>query len=337
MEVDLSSGSAEDSPSMVQGTTIVSFDNLRGHAKIAAMTESGTLYVLVACARDSDEALRTRTVRHISKEEFEAARRAVHELEECLYGLDANVRYAVDDLIRTKDYLLRQMASHSFQMSPGRAGSELEFRILNVCSAIKMYADHIQITLGRRHGQESDVVNQVRVRFSELYDTSLAYRVCSHLRNVLVHSGPGELLSMMLRSESVSATETAESVAVILSRAGFQRRAQNAKVRDEVAELPEDLELIDITLEAASQARKLHEELVPIMHPGLTPAIRQLADIFVEASSDDEWPALMRVSPEATAGTRIQPMPISFEVRQFVAMFTHTKNQWLEEQADKNL
>jgi hypothetical protein len=142
---------------------------------------------------------------------------------------------------------------------------------------------------------------------------------------------------MMLRSESVSATETAESVAVILSRAGFQRRAQNAKVRDEVAELPEDLELIDITLEAASQARKLHEELVPIMHPGLTPAIRQLADIFVEASSDDEWPALMRVSPEATAGTRIQPMPISFEVRQFVAMFTHTKNQWLEEQADKNL
>jgi hypothetical protein len=301
-------------------------------AKLRTMAQTKTVYALFACSRLEGNELRTRTVRELSEPEYEACRSSIRAVEGCLYSFDTYVRYAVEDLERSRDDLLKNMAIHSFQMSPAQAGSELEFRIINICAAIKMYADHVQIILGRLYGKESAERLNALKKFSDLYDSNLAFRVCNHLRNALVHSGAGGLLSTILRSEAVISDETTESAQVLLDRQGFRHRAQNAKVRDEVADLPHDLELITTTLEAAGHARRLHEDLILTLHPELMPAIRQLVGLFAEASTDHEWPALMEITPSNPEGSRIKPMPLSTEVREYVNLFMATKQGWASPQ-----
>lgn len=109
-----------------------------------------------------------------------------------------------------------------------------------------------------------------------------------------------------------------------LSRDGFREHAQNAKVRDEVVALPEELELISIATETAKGTMALHEEIMHLLSPGMGLAVNSLARLFVEADgvlAEDEWPDFFEVSPSAPEGSRIRPLPLPGSVSKFVGNF----------------
>ncbi|WP_284987621.1 hypothetical protein [Arthrobacter sp. fls2-241-R2A-172] len=285
------------------------------------MTEDQVFYTFQALKRVDDNELSARPIRQLSEEEFGQTWNAIDLIENYLTGFDAYIWRAVEDLFNTTEEARNQYAEKGGILSPGPIVSELELRIINVCSTVKMYAEHVEVRLGRLYGKESPELREVSRLFSALYDSSLPYRVSNHLRNALVHGSPAELLVATFNSQRSDSGESIATVEVHLSREGFQKHAQNAKVRDEVVALPEELELLSTVIQAAKGAMALHEEIMHLLSPGAVQAADWLAKLFKEASTvlaEDEWPGFFEVHPEAAGGSKIQPLPLPENVSRFI-------------------
>lgn len=288
------------------------------------MTEEQIFYTFQAVRRAESGELLARPIRQLSEQEFEETRTAIYRLENYLTGFDAYIWRALEDLNATAEKARTQYAEKGSGFSPGPVVSELELRIINVCAAVKMYAEHVIVRLGVMYGKESVERDDVKAQFSQLYDSSLAYRVCNHLRNALVHGSPVELMQAIFNTSLSESGERVTTVEVRLSREGFRKHAQNAKVRDEVVALPEELELISTATDTAKGTIALHEEIMDIVSPGALPATQLLARLFAEADVvlvEDEWPAFFEVSPSAPEGSRIKPLPLPESVSRFVRDF----------------
>lgn len=288
------------------------------------MPEEHTYYVFAAVKRVGEGELDTRPIRVLSEEEFEETRLTIRLVEEYLTGFDAYVRWALADLDNTTAKARTESARESFQLSPGPVSSLLELRIINVCAVVKMYGEHVKALLGQMYGKESSELNDVNKQLSQLYDSSLPYRVCNHLRNALVHGSPAELLRSIFQTKLSETGEPVTSVEVRLSREGFRKHAQNAKVRDEVVALPYELELISTVTETANATMELHREMMHLLSPGVERATKWLAALFDEANAvldDGEWPGFFEVSPAALEGGRITPLPMPHSVAGFVKRF----------------
>jgi hypothetical protein len=288
------------------------------------MTEEPIFYTFQAVRRAESGELLARPIREMTEQEFEETQTAIYRLENYLTGFDAYIWRAWKDLNATAEKARKQYAEKGSSFSPGPVVSELELRIINVCAAVKMYAEHVIVRLGELYGKESLVRQDVKTRFSELYDSSLAYRVGNHLRNALVHGSPTELMQAIFNTSLSESGERVTTVEVRLSREGFRKHAQNAKVRDEVVALPEELELISTATDTAKGTIALHEEIMDIVNPGALPAAQLLARLFAEADAvlvEDEWPAFFEVSPSAPEGSRIKPVPLPETVSRFVRDF----------------
>lgn len=292
------------------------------------MIEEQILYTFQAVRRIGSGELSARPIRQLSKQEFEDARTAIYRLENYLTGFDAYIWRALEDLYDTAEKARTQYAEKGSSFSPGPVVSELELRIISVCAVVKMYAEHVIVRLGELYGEESEVRQDTRARFSKLYDSSLAYRVGNHLRNALVHGAPAELMQAIFNTSVSKSGERVTTVEVRLSREGFRKHAQNAKVRNEVVALPEELELISTATDAAHRTIALHEEIMDIVNPGALPATQLLARLFAEADAvlvGDEWPAFFEVSPSAPEGSKIKPLPLPESVSRFVRDFLDTQ------------
>jgi hypothetical protein len=191
-----------------------------------------------------------------------------------------------------------------------------------------MYAEHVIVLLGKMYGKESTERRDVKSLFSQLYDSSLSYRVCNHLRNALVHGSPVELMQTTFNSSLSESGQRDTTVEVRLSRDGFREHAQNAKVRHEVIALPEELELIATATDTAKGTMALHEEIMHLLNPGMGLAVNWLARLFEEADgvlTDGEWLGFLEVSPSAPEGSRIRPVPLPESVSRFVRDFIDTQ------------
>uniref|UniRef100_UPI003F4935D9 hypothetical protein n=1 Tax=Paenarthrobacter nicotinovorans TaxID=29320 RepID=UPI003F4935D9 len=285
------------------------------------MTENPVFYTFQALKRGDDNELSARPIRELSEDEFGQTWNAIYLIENYLTGFDAYIWRAVEDLLTTTEEARDQYAEKGGSLSPGPIVSELEFRIINVSTAVKMYAEHVQVRLGRLYGKESPELREVLRRFSVLYDSSLPYRVSNHLRNALVHGSPAELLVATFNSQRSDSGATVTTVEVHLSREGFKQHAQNAKVRDEVVALPEELELLSTVIQAAKGAMALHEDIMDLLSPGTGHAADWLAGLFREAAkvlAEDEWPGFFEVHPNAAEGSKIRPLPLPENVSTFI-------------------
>lgn len=288
------------------------------------MTKEEIFYTFQAVRRAESGELLARPIRQLSEQEYEDIRTAIYRLENHLTGFDAYIWRALKDLNATAEKARMQYAKEGSRFSPGPVVSELELRIINVCAAVKMYAEHVIVRLGVLYGKESMERRNVKAQISQLYDSSLAYRVCNHLRNALVHGSPLELMQATFNTRLTESGERVTTVEVHLSREGFRKHAENAKVREEVVALPEELELMSTATDAAMGTMALHEEIMDIVNPGALPATQLLARLFEEADAvlvEDEWPAFFEVSPSAPEGSRIKPLPLPESVSKFVRAF----------------
>lgn len=288
------------------------------------MTLEQNYYSFQAVKRAESGELSARLIRELSEQEFEETRTAIRRVENYLTGFDAYIWRALEDLRATSEKARTQFAAKGSSFSPGPIVSELELRIINVCAVVKMYAEHVIVLLGKIYGQASTERNDVKSQFSQLYDSSLPYRVCNHLRNALVHGSPIELMHTTLSTSMATSGQRDTKVEVRLSRDGFRENAQNAKVRDEVVALPEELELISTATEAAEKTMALHEDIMHLISPGTDVAVGWLAKLFEEADevlAEDEWPGFFEVSPSAPEGSRIRPLPLPESVSRFIRSF----------------
>ncbi|WP_156367471.1 hypothetical protein [Arthrobacter sp. Leaf69] len=233
------------------------------------MTEEQILYTFQAVRRAESGELLARPIRQLSEQEFEETRTAIYRLENYLTGFDAYIWRALEDLRATAEKARTQFAEKGSSFSPGPVVSELELRIINVCAVVKMYAEHVIVRLGEMYGKESTERGDVKALFSQLYDSSLPYRVSNHLRNALVHGSPAELMQTTLHTSLPESGQPVTTVEVRLSRDGFRKHAQNAKVRDEVVALSEELELIATVTDTATGTMALHEDIMHLLSPGV--------------------------------------------------------------------
>ncbi|MGO4250159.1 hypothetical protein AB4Y87_23440 [Paenarthrobacter sp. RAF54_2] len=288
------------------------------------MTEEQNIYVFVASKRVGQGEVKARQIRALSQLEFRRIDAAIKAVEQYLTGFDAYIWRGLEDLHRTVEKVRTQWAEGGTDLDAGPLMSELEFRVINVCAVVKMYAEHVIVLLGQTYGEESTERDEVKKKLSQLYDSSLPYRVSNHLRNALVHGSPRELLSTNVVTRIKDSGEIVTTVEVLLSREGFRRHAQNAKVRNEVVALPEELELISTVTDAATGLVALHGEIMHLLSPEVVLALEMLAGLFIEAREvleEGEWVGFLELSPIAVGMRQMRPLMFPESVSKFVYQY----------------
>lgn len=66
---------------------------------------------------------------------------------------------------------------------------EINRLVLNLLASMRMYIDHVETTISRRHGKESPQFAAFKRVAGEVYDREFAYRFISQLRNYAQHCG----------------------------------------------------------------------------------------------------------------------------------------------------
>ena len=285
------------------------------------MTDEQTIYAFVASKRVGQSEVKARHIRTLSQPEFGRVHAAIKTLDRYLTGFDAHIWRGLKDLHTTVEEVRTQWGEGGSDVDTGPLVSELEFRVINVCAAVKMYAEHVIVLLGQTYGKESAERDEVKKKLSQLYDSSLPYRVSNHLRNALIHGSPSELLSTKLRASLTDGGGIVSTVEVRLSREGFRKHAQNAAVRNEVVALPEELELISTVTDAAKGLVALHGEIMDRLSPEAVPAVEVLAELFNEGREDlqdGEWLGFVELVPAATGMGQMRPLTFPESVYRFV-------------------
>ncbi|WOH17690.1 hypothetical protein IRJ34_15245 [Paenarthrobacter sp. GOM3] len=288
------------------------------------MAGNQSVYTFVASRRVGSGEVDARQIRALTKDEFKDIDLAIQSVEAHLTGFDAYIWRVLEDLESTTDKVRAEFGANGSSFSAGSLVSELELRLINVCSVLKMYAEHVIVLIGQMYGKKSDELGHVKRLLSHLYDSSLPYRVCNHLRNALVHGSPNELLGTNLRASLGDSGETVTTVQVFLSREGFRKHAQNAKVRDEVVALPDELELISITTDAAKRVTALHADILDLLSPRLIPAVELLAGLFEEAREvllEDEWIGFLELAETSPGQRQIRPLMLPERVSRFIGEY----------------
>jgi len=217
-------------------------------------------------------------VRELSLEEWEAAVKAHSEIYRRTQDVDRFPAFAWGELLIVRDELLRQLLANTH---PDEwVVPLLEYRILNFSTAVKLYHEHITATVNRTKNE--DLKNQVASAFSQLYDTSLGYRISYSMRNAFLHEGRALLsLQMTARLVDGSNTEKEAEAHAYLDKDAFGATGTNATVRKQVRESDGDLDLLELGEEAFTGLQELHAYLSPLLHPN-APAAAQLLSKYIK-------------------------------------------------------
>lgn len=254
-----------------------------------------------------DNELSARPIRQLSEEELGQTWNAIYLIENYLAGFDAYIWRAVEDLFHITEEARNQYAEKGGSLSPGPIVSELELRIIKVCTTVKMYAEHVEVRLGRLYGKESSELREVSTLLSALYDSSLPYRVSNHLRNALVHGSPAELLVATSNSQRSDSGEKTATVDVHLSREGFQSTRKMRRCATRSSHCQKSWNYCPLLFKR-QRVQWRSTKSMHLLSPAAAQAADWLAKLFKEASTvlvEDEWPGFLEVHPDAAEGSKI--------------------------------
>lgn len=150
---------------------------------------------------------------------------------------------------------------------------DMNRRLLNFLASFRSFLDQTDATLKRRYGEASDQRRAFRALTNSLYDGSYAYRLLYHIRHFAQH------YSMAVdRIHASSVLEDGAKKTTI--RMSFGRDALlssgfdwNAKIRDEIAKGPEEIEIMPLVHDIKPCLERLGVKRVEIESPALLDAM----------------------------------------------------------------
>jgi len=202
-------------------------------------------------------------VRELSEDEWLEARESHVVIAHMLESFDKFLPIAWQDLQVGRDEVLERLHT---DLSPEGIAPQIEYRILNFSTGLKLYHEHVLAELNR-NGTAS-VKTEVNRRFSELYDNCRGYRFMYSLRNAFLHGTRGLVrIEAGVRLVDEAMTEKESWIRTNIQRKQFDGSKANAAVRREIREMADDPEIYDLCTEALEGVQQLHAGLIPLLHP----------------------------------------------------------------------
>jgi hypothetical protein len=224
-------------------------------------------------------------VRKLTSSEYEAAGTAIQIVSDAMRGFDDYLRRAMEDLRMTVADLLIKLTDINFARQSELWVPDIKYRVLNVSAGLRMYEEYVEAEVARLWTNNSVQWKLMKDIFHDLYDGSLPYRIIYYLRNALVH-GAGSLTTAKARAwlETEDGTEYAKAeFSLLLSRSAFMKTVKaRAALRDEIANLASDPDLIELCERAYVDLTNEKARLFPLVHPEVAAAAGLLFQYIVE-------------------------------------------------------
>jgi hypothetical protein len=188
---------------------------------------------------------------------------------------------------------------------------DINRRLMNLLSSARSYLDHTETDLKRRFGSKSTQANTFGSLTSQLYDKHFSYRFLSRFRNFVQHCG------LPLDSTSHSSQVGSKSFRATVSRERLLSGFDWGPLLEEVAGLPESVDLNEILAEYVHLLDLLHQRLCADEIPGLQHAATVVLLAVRRLSGRRGVPSVFTVpdSPSRPP-SRLSSME-SLELRQF--------------------
>jgi len=243
-----------------------------------------------------------------------------------------NACLKVDDLYATSDIflvvkdnfhalceLLRVVSKHHPAPDTKLARRPILREVVNTASAFRMFLDHLDSEGKSKLGDA--IADELKQAQSREYDSSLSYRLCYQLRNHATHKGfPSLDVSIRSSVEGDSKTASAShygpgsftAVLVSIKRDELLRDKEklNAKVRNELKNLEEKIELVEHFRSAVEALERIHSLYVQKRDNALQSELQLLGEsISGETLAENEWITLFD-----------QPTPIGNKRKQLFSL-----------------
>ena len=270
-------------------------------------------------------------VRALRPGEYDELGLAIKTVTNVIQGFMVYMNQALNDLGDS----MQRICAETSEMSRDATGPriELEYRMLNVCAAIKMFEEHTYSEIDRKYGADSVQESEARKIFHETYDGSRSYRILYYLRNAITH-GSRNLISFRFVASEGADGSPAYDLRLPLLRDKFADSNARATVRQEVRALPEDPDTLAMSFEVLPVMRTLNQKLMPILEPKLRDRVVTLGLLINEAAAAGGYPMLgslnlAQIEPPEHGDTVNLPFtltPIPLPVRDFVATVINSGN-----------
>lgn len=263
-------------------------------------------------------------VRPLTDNEYEKLGNAIQSVTNIIQGFMVYVHQALKDLRESLQDVLSDPSNISGDVNGYRI--KLEYRMLNVCAAIRMYEEHTYSEIDRKYGADSPQRTAAKSVFNQTYDRSLEYRVLYYLRNAITH-GSRNLIAFVFNASVDQDGSHVLDLRLPLQRHRFSNSNAKATVRQEVRLLPQDPDTLSMCFTVLPVMEGLNNQLMPILEPDGMDSVIQLAHLINEAASAGGYPALGSVdlsslSPGGQEDTAEVPLSMALlpePVRDFVA------------------
>lgn len=265
-------------------------------------------------------------VRPLEAEEHEELVRAIQSVTNIVQGFMVYVNQALKDLSESLQRIFSEHSSMSRDVNSRRI--ELEYRMLNVCAAIRMYEEHTYSEIDRKYGPNSSQQAAAKSVFNQTYDSSSEYRILYYLRNAITH-GSRNLISFVFNASMDPNGHPEFDLRLPLLRDKFSVSNAKTSVRQEVRSLPQDPDTLSMCFTVLSAMTALNQQLMPILEPDVMDCVVTLAHLINEAAAAGGYPVLGSINlslvsaPDVREGdTEDVPLsmaPLPEPVRDFVA------------------
>jgi len=146
----------------------------------------------------------------------------------------------------TKEPYLNQIlgAPHLNYPQIERMYLEINRRLVNYLTTVRIFLDYSETNLKRRYGKNSKQVTQFKKACSEAYNTYFAYRFVYELRNYAQHCKlPIQDLIIDSKIVEPSSNESSVSLRVMLNRDELLKNYNWKKLKREIKKLPSTFEI----------------------------------------------------------------------------------------------
>lgn len=277
--------------------------------------------------RDATDAAGTfELINELSNEEFDKIDEAVRSVTQ----ITANLQLQLIERNRMRIRSVSEFYANAISMrqrsehfDPRRAVENLSVEILNWLTATRLFLDHHLTMFSRTYGKDSPQHQRLKLATNQEYDSSPAYRVLYKLRDYTQHCGfPMDQVTSTARNPS--ANDWTAQVAFTAGREALLANFDwNAATRDDLAAMPERVDVLDLIETASPAFRRIFAEITRVRLESMATSIDTIRKAVESLPDRVTAPHLMSF----TVGTNNIPTEIS------ATMIPIDLVQWLDNPA----
>lgn len=254
----------------------------------------------------------------LTQDEYDAIEQAIRAID----GLETPFHYLLvernhDQLLNIHRFfcVLFSLPLDGGAMNLMKLSKGLWTPLINWLASMRMYLDHQETLLKRRHGAESEEVATFKRATSDAYDSRFGYRFCYRFRNYVLHCGlPPVHFQLSVDQSGGDIDWMRRKVAIQLSPTSLLENFDGWRtVRADLELMAEPLDFIPLVNEAMESMRDIYRTCLRL---NLEYAITRsqalesaLARIDAEMAEDGQ-PALFKAVVEGTTLRSVSPRVI---------------------------